>query len=93
MFSLHQSPYYIMYKSILVLYVQYNSIDQYNKFTSNTHFSAASKYILDLDKVSKRDSSFSVPQLNLSIGRRGLKIVYNFGFCSLCLVKKLQPRS
>jgi hypothetical protein len=52
----------ILINPIDVLSLVNNSISQSNKFSSNLHFSAASKYILDLDRVSKRDGSFSVHQ-------------------------------
>ena len=38
---------------------------QYNKLTSNPHFLAASKYISDLDEISKQGGCFFVPQLNV----------------------------
>ena len=42
-----------------------NSVGQSNKSPSNPHFSVSSKYVSDLDRVSKRDGRFSVLQLNV----------------------------
>ena len=42
-----------------------NSVGQSNKSPANPHFSVSSKYVSDLDRVSKRDGSFSVLQLNV----------------------------